>query len=222
MLSLWCLEATVALTFGADMEAVSGPGRLPSVGVRILRFLVTLARRSDDGGLGGKRDAILDRGLIVHDVLDAIGPGKGGARQRVAVFGSLRGFALAQLHVGPAAAGSGLVAGAGVGEHPGGAHFLHAAAEERVDHRDVADDDRDECFSASPAARLLRSIRAGLMQVILSIAELKSASILRTVRMRTQRRMPAIMTNIPPLNMTSRRYFLLVGMRALHNSCEQC
>jgi len=40
----------------------------------------------------------------------------------------------------------------------------------------------------------------------------------RTVRMRTQRRTPAMVTKIPPLNMMISRYFLLVGMRAFHSS----
>lgn len=166
----------VALALGTNMETIPGASRLRMsiMRVGITHLLVSILQRGigrDDGRLGGEGDAVLAGTLVLqHDVLDAIGAGEGGARQRVAELGLVRGPAVAVGEARPAAAAAaaGPAVGAVRGEHPAGAHVLHAAAEERVDHWDVADHDGDEGLAHGPAAGLLGAVctrlpRGGLL-----------------------------------------------------------
>ena len=125
------------------------------------------------------------------------------------------------------------VAVADVGGADAGAERFDGANEEGLDHGDVADDDRDECFADGPAAGLLSTIGTSLARILEGRLwdfnrmneEVKSDMVNEgegdgegegerglTVRMRTQRRMPAIVTNIPPLNMMRRSAFFFRGI----------
>lgn len=163
----------LALTLRADMETVARARRfrMAVMRVRVSQLLVPALQRGvrgDDGGLGGARDAVLGGPLVLEDdMFDTVGPGggagEGGARQRVAVLVGLD-FALAGRHGGPTAAATGSVARAVLREEPAGAHSLHEASEERVDHGDVPDHDGHEGLADGPAAGLFGAVCAGLFK----------------------------------------------------------
>lgn len=156
------------------MEAITRTRRLRMsvMRVRISGLLVSIPQRGvrrDDGGLGGEGDAVLGRVLVLKDdVFNAVGAGEGGTRQRVTELVGL-GFALLVRHGGPTAAAAGPGVRSVVREHPASAHSLNAASEQRVDHRDIADQDGHEGFANGPAAGLLGAVCTGLLKHELSV-----------------------------------------------------
>lgn len=101
--------------------------------------------------------------------------------------------------------------------------MIDGAGEEWLDHGDVADDDGNEGFADGPAASCLGAIGSGLggwhVSGVFSVqlCDGRSGRLL-TVRMRTQRRIPAIVTKIPPLNMIRSQVFFFNGICAFQNS----
>ena len=97
-----------------------------------------------------------------------------------------------------------------------------AATNKWVDHGEVADDDGDEGFAAGPAAGLLGAVCTSLCiayRLATSVVWNKEGGGERTVTINTQRRIPAAMTKIPPLNMRRSSHFSRMGRRALKRTC---
>ena len=105
-----------------------------------------------------------------------------------------------------------------------GADLGDGAGEKWVNHGKIPDHDGHKGLANGPAAGLLSTIGTGLFMVATkpSVTSSTDMGVLTrvplTVRIRAQRRMPAIITNTPPPNMTSSQAFFLGSIWARQNN----